>query len=388
MKNGYLKVFSLVSILCLASCSSEDLYQDIDMPDKNVRITEEEGNTQSSSLLYDELMKSFHLSPLLRSVGSDNIQYPEYYGGAYINDNNKLVIYVTENIKTNSKASLSNIMNSQDVIIRKGKYSYNQLNGIMDKINDFKIKNPNLPISDNFLCYYLSDSGNEVVVELQNFDVSSIRAFKETVCNSETIKFIQSKGKPYDLANVNPGNMVTIGSTRGSVGYRAKLSGKEGVVTAGHVISLNNYLEFGGMTFAKCTKYQYSGSVDASFCEILTPPGYTPTNTLVVNGVSSTLSTTISEPGVGTTINKIGQKTGHSSGKILNSNASLTVNGITITNLTSASLTADSGDSGGLVYSIVGSIRYTLGIMKGKAGNVAYYCKANKVNTALGTTRY
>jgi len=66
----------------------------------------------------------------------------------------------------------------------------------------------------------------------------------------------------------------------------------------------------------------------------------------------------------------------------------LTVNGITITNLTSASLTADSGDSGGLVYSIVGSIRYTLGIMKGKAGNVAYYCKANKVNTALGTTRY
>lgn len=388
MKNRYLKLFSLVSILCLASCSSEDIYQDINMPDKNIEPIEKDGNTQSSSLLYDKLIESFHLSPLLRSESSEDIQYPEYYGGAYIDDNNKLVVYITEDIKTNLKSSLTSIMNNQDVVIKKGKYSYNRLNEIMDKINEFKINNPNSNISDNFLCYYLSDSGNEIVVELQRFDANSIRTFKETVCNSEAIRFIQAEGKPYDVANVNPGNLVTIGSTSGSVGYRAKLSGKEGIVTAGHVISLNNYLEFGGMTFAKCTKYQYSGSVDASFCEILTPPGYTPTNTLLVNGVTSTLSTTISEPGVGTTINKIGQKTGHSSGKILNSNASLTVNGITFTNLTSASFKADRGDSGGIVYSVVGSARYTLGILKGISSNATYYCKANKVNAALGITRY
>lgn len=388
MKNGYLKLFGLVSILCLASCSSDDIYQDIDIPDKNTRSIEEEGSVQNSSLLYDKLIGSFHLSPVLKSEGTDNIEYPEYYGGAYIDGNDKLVIYITEDAKTNLKSLLANTIKSQDFIIQKAKYSYNTLNGIMDKVNEFKINNPDSPVSDNFLCYYLSDSDNEIVVELQRFDENSIRTFKQDVCNSDAIRFVQANGIPYDIADVNPGNLITNGSIRGSVGYRAKLSGKEGIVTAGHVIALNSYLEFKSMTFAKCTKRQYSGNVDASFCEILTPPGYTPTNTLVVNGVSSTLSTAISEPGVGTTINKIGQKTGHSSGKVLNTNASLTVNGITITNLTSASFTADNGDSGGIVYSVAGSVRYTLGILKGMDSKAVYYCKANRVNAALGTIRY
>lgn len=132
-----------------------------------------------------------------------------------------------------------------------------------------------------------------------------------------------------------------------------------------------------------------SGNADAAFCAI-TNSDYSPTNTL--SGTSNTLSTTISEPGVGTVINKIGMKTGHTSGKVLSTNVTITFSsGATISNLTSADYESGPGDSGCVVYSYIGSTgaRLTLGIHTGASGSgTRYYTKANEVNAALGTSRY
>lgn len=113
----------------------------------------------------------------------------------------------------------------------------------------------------------------------------------------------------------------------------------------------------------------------------------------ILSGTSNTLSTTISEPGVGTTINKIGRSTGHTSGKVISTNVSATFSsGATINNLTTANYSSAAGDSGCVVYSYVSSsnTRLTLGIHTGVSndGVTRYYTKANEVNAALGTSRY
>lgn len=76
--------------------------------------------------------------------------------------------------------------------------------------------------------------------------------------------------------------------------------------------------------------------------------------------------------------------------KVLSTNVTVTLDGITHTNLTSADYSSSGGDSGGIVYSYVSSTntRYTLGIHCAAVGSTRYYIKADEINSALGTSRY
>lgn len=174
------------------------------------------------------------------------------------------------------------------------------------------------------------------------------------------------------------------------MGYRATLDGENGFVTSAHFAKQNDYINnANGMRIAKVVKRNYGGSSDAAFCKMLNR--HTATNTLIVNGVSNNLSTRISLPGVSTHINKIGSKTGHTDGYIISTDVSARdENGVRFTNLTQADFLTKSGDSGGIVYSYIGSTntRLTLGIINGQDGNYSYYSKATEINSALGTSRY
>lgn len=338
-------------------------------------------NQGKASEYYQKLIHSFNAAGILKAT-----DFPEYYGGAYINDEGKLIINVTSNTASISQ-DFNKRIETDEFILKPCKYSYSKLTSIMDTLNTYKLKEAASPIWANFNSYALLDDQNSIVVYLNEYNQEQIDMFKKQVLDSSAIEFRKAVGEIRDEINVNPGSSITSGSSGGSVGYRAKLDGVVGIVTAGHLASLNDDIEKGGTVFATVTAYQESGSVDASFCEI-TDSDYTPTNTL--DGTSNTLSKTISEPGVGTVINKIGASTGHTSGKVLSTNASLTVNGETFTNLTSADYTSAPGDSGGIVYSYIASTntRLTLGIHKAASGTTRYYVKANEINSDLGTSRY
>ena len=312
--------------------------------------------------------------------------YPEYYGGSFINYDGKLVIYVKGDIADHKNDFVKKVGND-DIIFEPCKFSFKELTQTMDTINAYKLKNADSPICANINSYAFMDGENRIVVQLDEYNDEQIAAFKKQIVDSPAIEFKQAIGKFQDEINVNPGSSITSGGSGGSVGYRARRNGVNGIITAGHLAALNADVQKNGTTFARCTARQYSGSVDASFCEI-TNSNYTPTNTL--EGTSNTLSTTISEPGAGTVINKIGAATGHTSGKIISTNASVTVGGVTFTNLTSADYGSASGDSGCIVYSYISSTntRLTLGIHKGALGSTRYYVKANQINSALGTSRY
>lgn len=340
------------------------------------------GVQEVASVAYDELMASF----VTAYTNSDEMIYPDYYGGSYINDVGQLVVLVTEDSQEASVLS-----DNANIIYESCTYSYNELLSVMNELNSYKFRRSNNAIASNFNEFGIYDSENRIIVKLDNLSDESIQEFKENVCDSDAIIFEQGYGPVNAEVNVNAGSAISYSDGSASVGYRVKRNDTVGFVTAGHAAdSVGKSITYNGTTFASCVATQQGGSVDAAFCAI-TNSNYTPTNTL--SGTSNTLSTTISEPGEGTTINKIGMTTGHTSGKVLCTNATATfTSGATLTNLTSADYNSAAGDSGGVVYSYISSsnTRLTLGIHTGASndGITRYFTKANQINAALGTSRY
>ena len=338
----------------------------------------------SAAMAYDTLMDSFS-NPDVKSGGKI---YPDSYGGAYINDDGQLVVYVTDETQTPEVLS-----DNPTVIYAPCTYSYNELQSIMDELNAYKANHPDDAIAANFNEFGLYDSENRVIVKLDDLSEERIEEFKENVCDSDAIVFQQGNGPVGTDANLNAGLKIFYSNGSASMGYRVKRNGVVGFVTAGHAAnSVGKSIRYGSSTgtiFASCQATQQRGNADAAFCAI-TNSSYSPTNTLY--GTSNVLSTTISEPGVGTVINKIGAATGHTSGKVVSTNVTVTFsNGSTISNLTAADYTSAPGDSGCVVYSYIGSTgaRLTLGIHTGASSNgIRYFTKANEINAALGTSRY
>ena len=122
--------------------------------------------------------------------------YPDYYGGCFINDQKQLVVLVTDE---NGQAQIKSMTeNAANLVLKPCKFSYNQLKQAMDELNDYQTKNDN-DISNNFLLYYLSESQNAGIVEMQECTPEKIEEFKKNVSDSPAIQFKQAKGKPIDL---------------------------------------------------------------------------------------------------------------------------------------------------------------------------------------------
>lgn len=353
--------------------------------------TEEESLAQFDKTFLNEQGKaSDAYSKLNESFGKVEERkaddYPDYYGGSFTNKNGKLVVYVKGDVDKYKKDFI-NRAGIDDIVFETCEYSFKDLTKIIDNINAYKLKNKDSLIAKNFNCYALMDAENRMVVELDECNDEQIAAFKKQVVDSPAIEFKQASNKLKVEINVNPGSQISVyNGSSGSMGYRARKNGQNGLVTAAHLAWQDCYIYFNGVNIATCTTRQNSGSVDAAFCKI-TNSNYIPSN--IINGTSNTLSTTISEPGVGTVINKVGASTGHTSGTIISTNATATTDmGVTLTNLTSANYSSAAGDSGCIVYSVVGSSRYTLGTHVGAAGSTRYFTKANQINSALGVSRY
>lgn len=194
----------------------------------------------------------------------------------------------------------------------------------------------------------------ESFVYLEEFNEEKIKEFKENVCDSDAIVFAQGFGAIETQSSWSPGQPARNASDQGALtlGYRAKFGSTIGIVTAAHAVKMGEELIWNGDRFAKATIRNLGGSCDAVFCKMIN--SHDATNTLY--GTGNTLSTTISEPGVGTTINKIGFTSGHTSGRVVATDVSAdTDTGVFLTNLTEATYDSEGGDSGGIVYSYIGS---------------------------------
>ena len=236
----------------------------------NNKIEDEfvEGELKSLEKQEDAYLSYKKLMNLFDKTKSEDLVYPDYYGGSYTNDNGELVIYIHDDkgLKDDSYQDINNVIEAENYITKTAKYSYNELNAVMDVLNNYKLINPDDAISNNFNFFMVSDIDNNVTVELDEMTVEQIALFKKHVIDSPIIKFISSRGAVVDHANINPGDSVS----KGSMGYRAKKDGVIGIVTAGHVVPMGADVTFDsdGNTIGVVTAWQESGPVDAAFVEI------------------------------------------------------------------------------------------------------------------------
>lgn len=173
----------------------------------------EAGVQEDAYAAYEELINSF---PQSKTTGKK--LYPDYYGGSYINDEGKLVIYVTDN------SAVPMLFNNDNVIYEICNYSYNELTNIMNQINEFKLSGQD-HFANEFNYYTLSDSENQIIVEFDELTDANIAEFKQKVSSSEAICFAQSQGNDREEVYLKTGvNIRILIKTMLSIGYRIKIN--------------------------------------------------------------------------------------------------------------------------------------------------------------------
>lgn len=350
----------LVVIFTLSSCTREEHLQ----PEKETFKTNLDWYPSEAHLdaieEYQKILESFTTS---RSYTLDSIHFPEYYGGAFINENDKLVVLVT-NSQFNRQKNIEDIVGSKNSIVKPCQYSYRQLNDIMNDLNELLLNNPSKnPAIENITQAKLMEADNSIVVELLECTEEKINEFKENLINSPMIKFNQAKGFGSTEATTTfePGTKVyctkhnsSVEHSSAALGYRVmKGDGTKGVVVSGHFMhegnglyAMNNDQKY--EIIGSCIDSQESGSIDAAFCEL---------DFSVCDVAQSPISdfpldlNPIRSPPVGASVTKY-TYTGISSGKITSTNVSARFkNGVVITNMLSADYKSQPGDSGGPIYS-------------------------------------
>ena len=321
---------------------------------------------------------------------SSEINYPDYYGGCYIDENNKLVVYTIGDIVQTKSAVVS--MAGSDVIIKSGKYSFQMLSDIMKKIGIYSSEEKNKSIVDNIASVSLMDIQNCIVVKLYDCSEQRIDEFKSNVVESPAIVF-EKQEKPLELyagVNVCPG--MTIHTTVPfSLGYRVSRGGQIGFITAAHGVSMGQKIGEGistGLAFATCTYRQWSGTVDAAFC--VGDNDIIDSYSNIIKYTSLPLGNTYGTILAGTAVYKSGYKTQNTSGMITSTNSQTTIDGITITDLAMANYYCDFGDSGGVVYTNpYGNQGYPVGIVHGGTTTISsYFVKATNIGNALNCSLY
>lgn len=191
-------------------------------------------NQEKACESYLKLNKSF--GDVVNRKASD---YPDYYGGAFINDDGNLVIYVKGDVDK-YKEDFKKRAGTDEIYFKNCTYSYKELTEIMDTLNAYKLENQDDSIYANFNNYAIVDAENRIVVELDNYDDEQIKAFKKQIIDSPAIEFKKASGKIEFLTTVKPGEEIITNNSGGFVGYRAMRGSVAGFVIAGHNIALDD----------------------------------------------------------------------------------------------------------------------------------------------------
>lgn len=190
--------FSLPTMIVLglsllySSCNNDDFEDDVVSSYKATQknVTLDAPVQENANELYENLMSAFNQQS---TRSSESLVYPDYYGGAFINDDGILVVYTKDNISSKSQGEITRAIGTNHYIVKSCNYSYNQLNHIMDIIDDKVFNETSMVKFSNVLYAAIDDENNCIVVGLKEFSASAIEDFKSMISNSECIKFTKTK---------------------------------------------------------------------------------------------------------------------------------------------------------------------------------------------------
>lgn len=364
MKNILLSlVILLVFGLAVSSCSSDDVLQ-------------KENNEQpivirkSSTKAHEVGMRLLESFGMTRTRSLSVNDYPDYYGGSYINEDGKLVVFLKGEVK-NAKATLIKLIGDNDIIYIKGNYSYTELNNVLTKISLFIDSKKNPQIADNIKYYYLNDFENNVVVELDRSNEMEIKEFKSEVANFSGIVFKQCT-REFQDHSLSPGSSIGTPKGTASMGYRATRFNTDGFVTAGHAYNTGDPAYYNNTLIGSCDFSIQGGSVDAAFISI-TNFSIVPNNGNLIGEEYNIWA--------GDNVTKLGETIAQSEGYITSTNANVNAGGISYTDMGEATYLSASGDSGGPVY--LTNSKKVIGIHKGSTAFTSIFVKVDNIASKL-----
>lgn len=320
----------------------------------------------------------------LMDVVEESAAVEKNYAGAYIDDDNQLVVNLTTSSEKVQDIVQENT-ESQKVEFQEKKYTYEELTEVSDQIADAMVGTEYMEVVSSI---GVNEIDNAVEVELD--DLSYETGFRAEVSNHECIRFKKSLHEVQaGKTDLKPGGYIgnySSGYSIGWRGWRINNAGNytEGLVTAGHQNRVNDVaLTYSRGNFGKFVKRRFGGNLDTTFVQ-RTNKNYGVSNTIKFSGSSLKPGYYVRSSNicVGQKVYKVGMRTGLTSGKILNRSCKVTYpeydgNPDTLfTDFVKADYYAFAGDSGGLLYMDVdGAYRIV--------GNFAAYNKDNKPGNSI-----
>lgn len=345
--------------LVVSSCSSDDVLQRENNEQPNIV----KRNNEKAREAGIRLLESFGMTKT-RSLSTSD--YPDYYGGSYINGNGKLVVFLKGEIES-TKATLIRLIGENDVIYTQGNYSYTELNNVLTKITSFISSNKDSQIAKNIRYYYLNDFENCVVVELDKSNEMEIKEFKSEVVNFSGIVFKQCT-REFQNHSLSPGSSIGTPKGTASMGYRATRFNTDGFVTAGHAYNTGDPAYYNNTLIGSCDFSIQGGSVDAAFISI--------TNFSIVPN-NGNLTGEEYNIWAGDNVTKLGETIAQSEGYITSTNANVNADGIYYTDMGEATYLSAFGDSGGPVY--LTDSKKVIGIHKGSTAFTSIFVKVDNI---------
>ena len=328
--------------------------------------------------------------------------YPDYYAGAYINDDGRLVVQVCQ-VSDDIISDVQQRTGNNSVTIEEAKYSYNTLISLKNHVTRYVSDHPTSEITAMLSSATICDDTNNLEIGVVDTSVATTNAILDELFPislasasnfSSAISFVQEDKvelpaptapelESEDSQQVMPnaasntlyaGDKITTSSRYNlSVGFpcRRKLSSgayEYGFVTAAHGCAKGDSVSYNGTVIGTVTEWKLDGRIDCAFVK-MTNTNYTfphyvnlyyeDTGTSQVYPVSITTNIMVS---VGSTVYKDGFKTNTTEGTVKSVNTDVFVGGNvqkTITDLIKTSPMTDQGDSGGLGF-VIGSDATTL----------------------------
>ena len=363
---------------------------------------------EHSERAFDALIRSFY------EMQSDNDKYkegcytvsgitaegfPNYYSGAYINENLDLIVLLSENaIRTErtlqaSQLGIAALADSNDIIYASAEYSYSHLVSLMDDIYQY-LKLPDELKEDGFsiVYYFIDDYNNCVTVGLEDIGTNNITAFKNTISDSDALCFVVANSDNYETdALLEPGQAFA----SFSLAFRAcKTTGNNvqyGFITAAHAVPPNTFLTIGNVLLAVSSAsgngWQNSGNLDAVFCYF--DPYYSSNDFgTTIAYINQTLHSGIDAAlAKGNPIRMVGQMTQKKGTGTVESLSFADSSGL-YTDFIASNYTRANGDSGGIVISNRTSNNWISGVHHGTIGGYSVYTKAINITTVFGLSLY
>ena len=171
---------ALVMLMPIACTDYNDVRDDETMKIENNPPT-------SVTDLCNQLYESY--LPKTRTADeSDYDNYPDYFGGCYI-DNDKVVVLIKGDIEMGKQKIYKQVGVTPLIEFRKCLYSFHEISALKDEIGKIYRTNESLKKRLGWTSVGKSIKENKVIVYLENCSETHIKAFKERVSDSEMIVF-------------------------------------------------------------------------------------------------------------------------------------------------------------------------------------------------------